>query len=564
MKIKTLDEQTINQIAAGEVIENPASVVKELVENAVDSGASQIKVEIFSGGFQSITVSDNGSGMSHDDALLCFTRHATSKIQKVEDLSCLATMGFRGEALSSIAAVSKVTLTTSYEEAGIKLEVEAGRVLSIDPAPRVQGTSIEVRSLFYNVPARKKFQKSVSASSAEITKLMTFLSLAYPEIGLSLWHQGKLAFDFYASESAQEEIFIRAKTLLNNDFIEDVHIIEHKQEKCEIMGFVASPLKVRMNRSGQYLFVNRRVVVCPLFSYAVRDAFSTRIEKDRHPLFVLHCKIPSDLIDVNVHPQKKEIRLKEEKYTKNIVQFAVEKALEKRSGNKPIASMPLFYADQPSSFWAKEPSVNILYESSPELVQEVFIEKTLEAIGIFSHYLFLHAQPALLKMVDVKESVAMIGIDLYAAESKIIFDKMMRNQGPKGSQALLFPDTVVFSKAESKDLLNILDELHQLGLGICPIGESAFLVEAIPEFIKQEQIKDLMLSCLQENKEQGNRKYAAILSRWVRKNKQPFSQERALRLADQLLHLPDPLFCPLGKRIINCITKDEIDGWFRR
>lgn len=563
MKIKTLDEQTINQIAAGEVIENPASVVKELVENAVDSGASQIKVEIFSGGFQSITVSDNGSGMSRADALLCFTRHATSKIQKVEDLSCLATMGFRGEALSSIAAVSKVTLTTSYKEVGIKLEVEAGRVLSIDPTPRIQGSSIEVRSLFYNVPARKKFQKSVSASSAEITKLMTFLSLAYPEIGLSLWHQDKQVFDFYASENVQEEIFTRAKALLSNDFIEDVHIIDYKQEKCEVMGFVASPLKVRMNRSGQYLFVNRRVVVCPLFSYAVRDAFSTRIEKDRHPLFVLHCKIPSDLIDVNVHPQKKEIRLKEEKYTKSIVQFAVEKALEKKSGTSSIP-IPISYADQPNSFWAKQPSVNILYEPSPMFVQETFTEKTLEVIGMFSHYLFLHAQSALLKIVDVKESVAMIGIDLYAVESKILFDKMMKNQGSKGSQALLFPDTLVFSKAESEGLLSILDELHQLGLGLYPIGESAFLVETIPEFIKQEQVKDLMLACLQGNKERGNRKYAAILSGWIRKNKQTFSQDRALRLVEQLLHLPDPLFCPLGKRIISCITKDEIDGWFKR
>lgn len=564
MKIKTLDEQTINQIAAGEVIENPASVVKELVENAVDSGASQIKVEIFSGGFQSIMVSDNGSGMSRADALLCFTRHATSKIQKVEDLSYLATMGFRGEALSSIAAVSKVSLTTSFAEEGIQLEVEAGRVLSIDPAPRVQGSSIEVRSLFYNVPARKKFQKSVSASSAEITKLMTFLSLAYPEIGLSLWHQGRQVFDFYASENVQEEMFIRAKTLLSNDFIEDVHIIEHKQEKCEVIGFVASPLKVRMNRSGQYLFVNRRVVVCPLLSYAVRDAFSTRIEKDRHPLFVLHCKIPSDLIDVNVHPQKKEIRLKEEKYTKSIVQFAVEKALEKRSGNQPSVSKPIFYENQSSSFWAKEPSITILQEPLPEFVQEVFTEKTLEVIGIFSHYLFLHAQPALLKIVDVKESVAMIGVDLYAVESKILFDKIMKNQGPKGSQALLLPDTLVFSKAESEGLLSILDELHQLGLGVYPIGESAFLVETIPEFIKQDQVKDLMLACLQGNKEQGNRKYAAVLSRWIRKNKQPFSQERAIRLVEQLLHLPDPLFCPLGKRMINCITKDEMDGWFKR
>ncbi len=563
MKIKTLDEQTINQIAAGEVIENPASVVKELVENAVDAGASQIKVEIFSGGFQSIIVSDNGSGMSREDALICFTRHATSKIQKAEDLSNLSTMGFRGEALSSIAAISRVVLTTSSEAAGIKLEVEAGRVLSIDPAPRVKGSSVEVRSLFYNVPARKKFQKSVPASSAEITKLMTFLSLAYPELGLSLWHQDKRVFNFCASENRQEEMLVRAKTLLSHDFVEDMHVIAHKQEGCEIMGFVASPLKVRVNRSGQYLFVNRRVVSCPIFSYAVRDAFSTRIEKDRHPLFVLHCTIASHLIDVNVHPQKKEIRLKEEKNTKKVIQLAVERALEKRCGNQRSAPMAISYGHHENPFWTKEVSSSVLYDSLPESKQESFIENTLEVIGLFSHYLFLYPQSALLKIVDAKETIAMIGVDLYAAESKILFDEMRRHQEPKGSQILLLPDTLSFSKAESEGILSILDELHQLGLKLHPIGESAFLVEAIPEFMKQDQVRDLMLECLQGSKEQENRKYAAILCRWVRKNKQPFSQERALKLVEQLLCLPDPLFCPLGKRIISCITKGQIDDWFK-
>lgn len=563
MKIRTLDEQTINQIAAGEVIENPASVVKELVENAVDAGASQIKVEIFSGGFQSITVSDNGSGMSRDDALLCFTRHATSKIQKVEDLSYLSTMGFRGEALSSMAAISKITLTTSYKSAGIKLEVESGRVLSIDPAPRVKGSSVEVRSLFYNVPARKKFQKSVSASSAEITKLMTFLSLAYPEIGLSLWHQDKRVFDFCASDDRQKEMLARAKALLSDDFVEDIHVIAHKQESYEIMGFVASPLRVRVNRSGQYLFVNRRVVVCPSFSYAVRDAFSTRIEKDRHPLFVLHCTMAPHLIDVNVHPQKKEIRLKEEKYTKNLIRLAVEKALEQRNRNQPSVSMSISPGHQESSFWKKEPFVHVLYDSLSKCKQESFMENTFEVIGLFSHYLFLHPQSALLKIVEAKETISMIGIDLYAAESKILFDEMLKNQEPKGSQTLLLPDTIVFSKAEGKGILCILNELYQLGLKVYPIGEAAFLIEAIPEFMKQDQVKDLILECLQGSKEQGNRKYAAILCRWVRKNKQPFSQDRALRLVKQLLCLPDPLFCPLGKRIISCITKGQIDDWFK-
>lgn len=561
-QIKTLDEQTINQIAAGEVIESPSSVVKELVENAVDAGASQVKVEVFSGGFQSITVSDDGLGMSKEDALLCFVRHATSKIQKVGDLSYLSTMGFRGEALSSIAAISKITLTTSRHKEGIRLEIEAGKILSVEPVARTQGSSIEVRSLFYNVPARKKFQKSAPASSAEITRLMTFLSLAYPELGISLWHQGKNVFDFCAAENIQEEIFLRAKTLLSPNFIEDVHVVEQKEEKCEVRGFVSSPVKARSNRSGQYLFVNRRVVHCPVLSYAVRDAFSTRIERDRHPLFVLHCSIPSHLVDVNVHPQKKEIRLKEERTTKDIVQCAVEKALERR--NQPIVSAPaISYGNASGPLWTHEPVVHTFSDFPLNYQQELAIEHTLKPVGVLFHYLFLHAHSSLLKIVDAKEDVAMIGVDLYAAESKIIFSKVMKDQEAKGSQALLLPITLTFSRAESEALLDILDELHQIGLGITAIGESAFLVETIPECIKETEIKDLILQCLQGNKRLDKRRCAAILSSQICKSTKFFSVERALFLVEELLRVPDPLFCPLGKRIISCITKDDVDGWFR-
>ena len=243
-----------------------------------------------------------------------------------------------------------------------------------------------------------------------------------------------------------------------------------------------------------------------------------------------------------------------------MIQWAVEKALEKRSGNQLSASMPISYRHHENPFWAKEAS--ILYDSLPELKQESLIENTLQIIGLFSHYLLLYPQPALLKIVDSKETIDMIGVDLYAAESKILFDKMMKNQEPKGSQTLLLPDTVSFSKAESEGILSILDELYRLGLKVHPIGESAFLVEAIPEFVKQDQVKDLMLECLQGSKEY-KRKYASILCRWVRKNKQPFSQDRALKLVEQLLCLSDPLFCPLGRRIISCITKGQIDDWFK-
>ena len=286
-QIRFLSELTINQIAAGEVIENPASVVKELIENAIDAGATHIKVDILAGGFQAIKVSDDGLGMSPEDAPLCLERHATSKIISSDDLFALTTMGFRGEALASIAAISKIRLLTAQEgKEAVDLEIEGGKILHTIPGARSRGTTMEVRSLFYNVPARKKFQKSPAASSAEITKVVTQLSLAHPDIGFELIQQGSSHFSLPV---ALRQDFLpllkqRMEGVLSAEFIPSCRDLAFSESGYAGQGWIAEPHFSRHNRSGQFLFVNRRPVFCPAINYAIRDAYGTRLSTERHPV----------------------------------------------------------------------------------------------------------------------------------------------------------------------------------------------------------------------------------------------------------------------------------------
>src|SRR5581483_4928309 len=393
-KIRVLSDLTINQIAAGEVIENPASVVKELVENAIDAGARRVKIETLGGGFQLLKISDDGTGMSPDDAALSLERHATSKISDADDLNSLATMGFRGEALASIAAISKLRLLTATDSSpAVELEAEGGKISHAGPSSRSRGTTLEVRSLFFNVPARKKFQKSPAASSAEITKMVTQLALAHPEVGFELMQQGRSHFSLPAAagESLTALLKRRAEALLGMEFLPSCRDLSFKEMDYEGQGLIASPEFSRPNRSGQYLFVNQRPVYCPAISYAVRDAYGTRLSSDRHPIYLLHLSIPPPLVDVNVHPQKKEIRLREESQFKFILSDAVNATL---GNNAPLeeenVSFSSFFEkpdlpDFSSAFVFKEERE----DPSPATLP---IEHAISLIGLHGPYLLVDAE----------------------------------------------------------------------------------------------------------------------------------------------------------------------------
>lgn len=349
-KIRVLSDHTINKIAAGEVIENPASVVKELVENSLDAGSTDICIEIQGGGRQMIRISDNGCGMNPDDALLCLERHATSKLREVEEIHSLSTMGFRGEAIPSIASISKFNLLTcpATEEGaapslGTMVMVDGGKIISCNPAARSQGTTIEVKALFFNVPVRKKFLKSPSVDANEILKTVSLLALGYPEIKFQLLSDGKslLMAPPSRESSFAEKLGSRIETVLGSDFLQNSSLIEAKKDKITLEGVIGQPSNTRHNRTGQYLFINRRAVVSPLVAYAVKEGFGTSIATGRFPVFVLHLSVDGDLVDVNVHPQKREVRLRQEQLIKELITQAV------RSGISPSRSS--FFPSSPTT-----------------------------------------------------------------------------------------------------------------------------------------------------------------------------------------------------------------------
>jgi len=335
-KICLLDEETINKMAAGEVVENSSSVVKELIENSLDAGSTQICVEIQEGGRELIRITDNGCGMSKEDSLLCLERYATSKIRKVEDIEEILTMGFRGEALPSIASISKFTLLTTPKqendknELGTLIIVEGGRQISCTSAPRSPGTTIEVKSLFFNVPVRRKFQKSPSYDTQEISKIVTLLSLAYPHVQFELVSDQKSLLKTTPAAvplSFRELLERRISNVLGKEYSSSLVPLHFEHPPYHIIGHISFPSIHRPNRTGQYLFINQRAVTSSLIASAVREGYGTMLPNHRYPNFVLHLHIPGSLFDVNVHPQKREVRLRQEFQLKEAIIQSIQNAL---------------------------------------------------------------------------------------------------------------------------------------------------------------------------------------------------------------------------------------------
>jgi DNA mismatch repair protein MutL len=501
--IRLLSNETINLIAAGEVVEHPASVVKELVENALDAGASRITVETRGGGHQLIRVVDDGSGMSEKDALLCLERHATSKLRAADDLLALHTMGFRGEALASIAAVSRLSLHTALEgQMGTSVEVEGGSLLRAAPCARARGTTVEVRALFFNVPARKKFQKSASVSSAEISRTVSTLALAHPHVHMTLVQQERLALDAPAASGLEE----RVGQVLGGAFVQGgVSVTEEG-----LKGLLGAPSAARANRTGQYLFINKRPIVCPPLSFAVKDGYGTRLQEGRHPTFVLHVEIPPGAVDVNVHPQKREVRLSDERHLKDAVQRTVSAALRTAeavsSSTAPVVS--------PSFAWEPEQA---LFPTSlrEEPLHPPPPQPRERAIGVFSSYLFLERDGKL------------VVVDLQAARAHCLLTSWERSDR-KEQQGLLFPISVELPAPDAALVQAHAEEIERMGFALRAAGPRSFLVEALPVAVQDSDVARLLIEMAEEIR--AGRTLELRAKRCALAEKKKWSLEEALGL----------------------------------
>jgi DNA mismatch repair protein MutL len=501
-KIVRLPIEVINKIAAGEVVENPASIVKELIENSLDAGAKQIDIAIEKGGCAALQIEDDGCGMGPEDAILSLERHATSKIRTEADLQQLATMGFRGEALAAISSVSKFCMKTSNGEVGTHIEVE-GAKCEILPCARNPGTTVIVRDLFFNVPARKKFLKSPSANTAALVRMVESLALAHPEIGFSLKVDGKIALQAFPEERRK-----RIETLLQPMPLEAA-------SAC-VWGLLAAPEEAKVNRKGQHVFVNRRAVFSPLIARAVKMGYGTRIESQAYPSFVLFLDLSSELVDVNVHPQKKEVRIVDEGKVFRMVERAVAAAFEKGA---PSFARTLSFPQVPFSFAAEEAPTPPRFEQSPLGLSQAITERPL---AVVEGYFFLQAEELLL-------------IDLAAARARVLYESLKEKKEP--AQSLLWPIEIEVEEE------GIVEELENLGIECRWMGKKTLVIDALPSLLDPEDFP-LFLRAWQEGKklEFAARRYATL-------SKKRWSIEEAYLLWRQLLKCPDTLYDPGGRRI---------------
>lgn len=347
-EIELLPDHLINQIAAGEVIENPASVIKELVENSLDAKSSKIEIEIKAGGMLLIRVSDDGIGMNQKNLRMSLLRHATSKIKSFEDLQKVKTMGFRGEALASIASISKLRIESAKDGEAYTLSSDGGKEEAIEPCSRTCGTQVEVKSLFFNVPVRKKFQRSTITLTNEILKTIINLALANPFIAFTFISDGRKVIDVKRGEniSFKEALEVRIKAILGESIFNYLTWIDEISGQINIQGFIASPLFSKRNRSGQYLFLNGRSVVSEVISRAVKEGYGTRIDEKDYPVFILHILTEPKWLDVNVHPQKKHVRILDDQTLRSIVQRVINDSFSRKNFESGIGpSFQFFKAD---------------------------------------------------------------------------------------------------------------------------------------------------------------------------------------------------------------------------
>lgn len=449
--INRLSCQLINQIAAGEVVENPASAIKELIENSLDAGSSHIDVFIKSGGFLSILIIDNGCGIRADEALIAFERHTTSKLSALEDLSIHLKMGFRGEALASIASCSKVILKTATQEgSGVVVELHGGELIAQKPAVLKKGTSIEIKDLFYNTPARKKFQKSVSHSIQEIQKMMTSLILAHPQVNFRL--KSDETFLLNASVDASSDFKKAFKKRIYDHFahlkVDEGTFLDLNDPMVSILGYLAPLSESANTRKNQHFIVNSRPIEAPNLCYAIAEALKTYLPEKRFFQGVFHLNIDPKWIDINIHPQKKQIKFAEEGYIKELLQQAV----------NPKKGIDSFKPQQPIPVFNYDLSVKTQH---PEYEQVKIFEtpQYVLTIGYYPPYLLIQAD----QLPWLKQKQGLVLFDVKSAFIDQKLEQLLKTQKGIVSQTLIIPHPLRLSKGQQELLINCKNRLFELG-----------------------------------------------------------------------------------------------------
>ncbi|MEO5565578.1 MAG: DNA mismatch repair endonuclease MutL [Luteimonas sp.] len=528
MAIRQLPDTLINQIAAGEVVERPASVVKELVENALDAGARRIDVELEEGGVRLIRIRDDGGGIAAGELALAIARHATSKIASLDDLESVATLGFRGEALPSIASVSRFSMASRHGEAaqGAVLSVEGGRIGSVAPSPHPRGTTVEVRDLFYNVPARRKFLRAERTELSHIEEWLRSLALARPDVELRVSHNGRpsrryRALDLLDADANPESSPERLLETLGEDFTRNALRIAHEAAGLRLHGWIARPVYNRASADQQYLYVNGRSVRDRNVAHAVRQAYSDVLFHGRHPAYVLFLELDPRGVDVNVHPAKHEVRFRETRLVHDFVYRTLHEALaETRAGS--VGSLPIpnssgFATPMPQSRLALQvgelrAGYAALYGEPPHAGDAVVPTPALQETGDASLPPLGQAIAQLHGIYILAESAeGLVVVDMHAAHERIGYEKLKSAHDSAGmrSQPLLVPQRIAVSEREADIAERETATLVELGFEVSRSGPQGLLLRAVPALLVDGDTESLLRDVLADLREHGESRRVA-------------------------------------------------------
>ncbi len=623
--IKVLPEKLANQIAAGEVVDRPASVVKELVENAVDAGARKIRIEIEGAGKNTIRISDNGGGMVPQDAALAFERHATSKVTTAEDLFGIETLGFRGEALPSIASVSRIRLTTGTAEgggAGTEVVIEGGNAPVIREMAHSTGTAVEVSDLFFNTPARKKFLKADSAETRSIIQVITQQALAWPEIAFQFVNGGRKVIDTLSTD----QVLYRIAELFGADMTRELISVDQKEGSLHVKGFVSSPVFTKSNRNAQYCFINSRFVKDKVILSATQLGYSHLLPRGQHPAIFLFLSMDPKEVDVNVHPAKAEVRFAHQQEVHLFIMRAVKNALrdnfkpeamsspgsnEPSSGmaqighqdyERPIGSsgeafpMPVTPSNNlvktseasgtecPSSLFEKGSWQQIvgspgetanegkwggssgpvnLFDSAPRPVSDM-IYSDFEPIGQLNSSFIIMQGPR-----------GVLVVDQHIAHERVLYERFREAATRKSVevQTLMFPLAVEFSPAETAVVTEHLSWLNEMGLEMEALGPQGFILRSVPAILKNQDHEDVLRNIARTlgGGQEGDPlqdKYDEVqimmACRQAIKINHPLNLPQIQKLIYDLEQTEMPFTCPHGRPIALLFEMDSILRKFHR
>ncbi len=574
-KIKILSEDLIAQIAAGEVVERPASVVKELMENSIDAGATSIVVDISAGGMESIRVMDDGCGMSREDALLATERYATSKVQNAEDLYTIQTLGFRGEALPSIASVSKMRLITRDNASQVGTEVyrEAGMEVRVSDAGSPVGTSVEVKKLFYNTPVRRRFLKSVGTEFFHIHRIVDQMALSKPDIQFRLIHDGREVLNVPKTD----ELSIRIEAILGREIYEGLIPVEFQDEIISLHGYIGRPTLTVSTGRSIFTYVNGRFIRDRTVNRSIFDAYRTLIPRDRYPIAILFMDLSPYRIDINVHPTKREIRFRDQERIYRSIHLALQSKLKAVPGDEGISrAVETSWQEKGVSGGIGEVTRKYRFKEGGGVERNfVFPEFSQEGQpgGFYSSLLPL-AQIGGTYIV-CQGPKGMVLIDQHAAHERILFEKLRRQleNAAVVRQVLLFPLTVEVSHAEEHILGAYKDQLDALGMEIEAFGGNTFVVKSVPQVVAVEDIGSLLKDIMGELASEGRVREGSditerILSTMachgaIRANRM-LREEEMQALFRDLNQIDFASTCPHGRPIFSEIDYSQLEKMFKR